>query len=94
MTISRERAADLSRRIVERLRKTPGVELAAEPEFVRSRLLQAFLEFEREADSIGEAVRARLLARPRHPMEGSREWDLLFSEEVARAFSALVSRGE
>jgi hypothetical protein len=92
--ISRERAVDLSHRMVERLSKTPGVALAAEREYLRNHILQAILAWEKENERISGATEKRLLARSRRVVEGSREWDLLFAEEMERAYAALLSRGE
>ena len=50
MALSRERANDLSHRVLEALRKTPGVELTAEAEFVRNRIASALQEWEKESD--------------------------------------------
>lgn len=94
MAISRERAVDLSHRMVERLGRTPGVTLAAEREFLRNHILQAILAWDKENDRIAQEVRAKIAARGRRVVEGSREWDLLFSEEMERAYAALLSRGE
>lgn len=94
MPISRERAVDLSRRIADRLGKTPGVELAVNAEQLRNRLLQIVLGWDREHERLQAEAKKRLLARPRRPAEGSREWDLLFAEELGRAYQELVGRGE
>jgi hypothetical protein len=93
MARSRERAVDLSRRMVERLAGTVGVELTHETEFVRNHLLKALLDWDRESARIESEVHAKLLAKPRKPVEGSREWDLLFAEEMERAYAALAARG-
>lgn len=94
MPISRERAVDLSRRIADRLGTLPGVERTSTTEQLRGRILQALLEWDRESEKIQTEVKAKLLARPRKPVEGTREWDLLFAEEVSRAYQQLVTRGE
>lgn len=93
MPISRERAVDLSHRMVARLAGMAGVELTHETEFVRNHLLKALVDWDRENARIEAEVRARLLAKPRKPVEGSREWDLLFAEEVERAYASLAARG-
>ena len=93
MPLSRERAVDLSHRMVERMAGTVAVELSREREFVRNHVLQALLEWDRETGRLESQVRAKLLARPRRPVEGSREWDLLFAEEMERAYAALAARG-
>jgi hypothetical protein len=92
--ISRERAVDLSHRMVERLGKTPGVALAAEREYLRNHILQAILAWDRENERLSRETEKKLLARSRRVVEGSREWDLLFAEEMERAYAALLSRGE
>jgi hypothetical protein len=92
--ISRERAVDLSHRMVERLGKTPGVTLAAEREFLRNHILQAILAWDKENERVTEAVKAKIAGRPRRVVEGTREWDLLVAEELERAYAALLSRGE
>ena len=92
--ISRARAVDLSHRMVERLSKTSGVALAAEREYLRNHILQAILSWDRENERLLGETEKKLLARPRRVVEGSREWDLLFAEEMERAYSALLSRGE
>ncbi len=93
MPISRERAVDLSRRMAERLAGTASVQLTHEVEFVRNHLLRTLLVWDREYTRIDAEVRARILARPRKPAEGSREWDLLLAEEMERALAALAARG-
>ena len=93
MPISRERAVDLSHRIVERLAGTAAVELSREREFVRNHVLQALLEWDRENARLEAEVRAGLLARRRNVVEGSRDWDLLFAEEMERVLAALATRG-
>ena len=93
MPLSRERAIDLSHRMVDRLGKTPGVALAAEREFVRNRIVQALLDWDRENARL-EKAESRLAARARRPPEGSREWELSLAEEMKRAYEALLGRGE
>ena len=93
MGFSRERAVDLSHRIIERIVAAPGVTLLAEREFSRNRVLQALLDWDRETDRLEEKVRARLREK-RRAVEGSREWDLLFAEEMTRAYTELLGRGE
>ena len=92
--ISRERAVDLSHRMVERLGKTPGVALTAEREYLRNHILQAILAWDKENERLSRETEKKLLARPRRVVGGSREWDLLFAEEMERAYAALLSRGE
>jgi hypothetical protein len=94
MAISRERAVDLSHRMIERLAKTPGVALAGEREYIRNRLLQAILAWDKENERMTAAVKAKIGARTRRVVEGTREWDLLLAEEMERAYGALLSRGE
>ena len=94
MAISRERAVDLSHRMVERLGKTPGLALVGEREYVRNHVLMALLAWDKENERLSADVKARLLARGRRVVEGSREWDLLFAEEMERAYAALLTRGE
>jgi hypothetical protein len=94
MALSRERAVDLSHRIVERLGKTPGVTLGGEREYVRNQILQSLLAWDKENDRLSAGVKAKLAARGRRVVEGSREWDLLYAEEMERAYAALLSRGE
>ena len=92
--ISRERAVDLSHRMVERLGKTPGVTLAAEREFLRNHILQAILAWDKENERVTEAVKTKIASRSRRVVEGTREWDLLVAEEMERAYAAFLSRGE
>ncbi|MGA7990798.1 MAG: DUF507 family protein [Thermoanaerobaculia bacterium] len=94
MAISRERAVDLSHRMVERLAKTPGVTFAGEREYVRNHLLQAILAWDKENEKLAAAAREKIGARARRVAEGTREWDLLLAEEMERAYAALLSRGE
>ena len=93
MALSRERAVDLSRRMVERLAGMAGVQLLHEAEYVRNHLLRMLIEWDRENARLEGEVRAKLLSRPRKPEEGSREWDLLFAEEMERAYAGLAARG-
>lgn len=93
MPLSRERAVDLSHRMVERLAGMAGVELLHEAEFVRNHLLKALLDWDRENARLESEIRAKILSKPRKPVEGSREWDLLFAEEMERAYAALAARG-
>jgi hypothetical protein len=92
--ISRERAVDLSHRMIERLGKTPGVALLGEREFVRNHVLQALLSWDKENERLSLETTKKLLGRARRVVEGSRDWDLLFAEEMERAYAALLSRGE
>jgi hypothetical protein len=92
--LSRERANDLSHRILEGLRKTPGVELTAEAEFVRNRIAAALGEWEREGEALAAEARKRVLARGRRVAEGSREYDQLLSEELRRLWDERATRGE
>ena len=94
MAISRERAIDLSHRMVERLVKTPGVELAAERELVRNQILKALLDWDRELEKVSGEVTRKLSARGRKVVAGSREWDLLYAEELEKALGTLLARGE
>jgi len=94
MPLSRERAVDLSHRMIERLAKEPGVELAHEREFVRNQILKALLDWDREEERLSAEVKKRLATRARRVAEGSREWDLLYAEEMEKALSALLGRGE
>ena len=94
MGLSRERANDLSHRILEGLRKTPGVEITAEAEFVRNRIAAALGEWERESETLAAEARKRVLARGRRVAEGSREFDQLLSEELRRLWDERASRGE
>jgi hypothetical protein len=92
--ISRERAVDLSHRMIERLVKTPGVALGGDREVARNHVLQALLQWDKENERLSLEVKQRLVARSRRVVEGSREWDLLFAEEMERAYAALLARGE
>ena len=94
MALSRERANDLSHRILERLRTAPGVELTAEAEFVRNRVASALQEWERESDLLAAEARKRVLARGRRVPEGSRDFDQLLSEELRRLWEERAARGE
>ena len=94
MPISRERAVDLSHRMIERLAGTSAIALAREREFIRNHILQALLDWDRESARLEADVRKKILARPRKVTEGSREWDLQFAEEMERAYAALAARGE
>jgi hypothetical protein len=94
MGLSRERANDLSHRVLDGLRKTPGVELTAEPEFVRNRIASALQEWEKESEAISAEARRRVLARGRRVAEGSREFDQLLSEELRRLWDERAARGE
>lgn len=92
--ISRERAVDISHRMVERLRRTPGVALAGEREFVRNHALQALLAWDKENERLAKETQKKLLAKARRIVEGSREWDLRYAEEMERAYATLLSHGE
>ena len=93
--ISRERAVDLSHRMVERLRKTPGVALAGGAR-VRCATTSSrrSSSWDKENERLSAETEKKLLAKARRVVEGSREWDLLFAEEMERAYAALLSRGE
>jgi hypothetical protein len=94
MSISRERAVDLSHRILEHLEKQPGVSLTTTRELVRAKILQVLNEWDRESGRLEDEVRAKLLARGKRVVEGTRDYDILFAEEMVRAFEALLGRGE
>lgn len=93
MALSRERAVDLSRRIVERIEKEGGG-FTAEKEFVRNRVVQLLVEWDRESDRLEEEAKKRVAARGRGVAPGSREWDLRFAEELERLYVELLGRGE
>ncbi len=94
MGISRERANDLAHRILDGLKKTPGVELSVEGEFVRNRVAAALQEWEKENEALAAEARKRVLARGRRVAEGSREFDQLLSEELRRLWDERAARGE
>ncbi len=94
MSLSHERASDLSRRILEGLRKAPGVELTAEPEYVTKGISSALQGWERESEALAAEARKKVLARGRRVAEGSREFDQLFSEELRRLWDERATRGE
>ncbi len=91
---SRERAVDLSHRIVERLGKTPGVALAAEREFLEEphppgapRVGQG-----ERADHGGREGEDRRARAPRR--RGLARMGPPLAEEIERAYAALLARGE
>ena len=92
--ISRERAVDVSHRMIERLLKTPGVALAGEREFTRNHVLQALLQWDKENERLSAETKKKLLEKARRLVEGSREWDLRYAEEMERAYATLLSHGE
>ena len=92
MPLSRERAVDLSHRMLERVLKTSGAELLVEKEYARNQILKALLSWDKEAEKLGDEVKARL--RARRMVEGSRDWDLAYSAELEKALGALAARGE
>jgi hypothetical protein len=94
MAISRERAVDLSHKIMERLTATPGVVLPAAREATRARVLQALLDWDREIAAIEVRTKERIREKSRRTVEGSREWDLLYAEELTRALADFLGRGE
>jgi len=94
MPISRERAVDLSHRLLERLKKTPALALGFEDEQVRNRALKAIVDWDKENERLSVEAKKKLSLRGRRVVEGSREWDLAFAEEMERAYAALLSRGE
>jgi hypothetical protein len=94
MALSRERAVDLSHRMIERIVGTAGFALSREREFTRNHVLMALLDWDRENGRLEAEVRKKILARPRKVAEGSREWDLVFADEMERAYTALAARGE
>lgn len=94
MALSRERANDLSHRILDGLRKTPGVELTADAEFARNRIATALQKWERESELLSAEARKRVLDRARRVPEGSRAFDQLVSEELRRLWDERAARGE
>jgi hypothetical protein len=94
MAISRERAVELSHRVVDRLASAPGVNILAARELARNRILQAILDWDREIALIEEQARKRTRERNRRAVEGSSEWDLLYAEELTRGLVDLLGRGE
>ncbi len=94
MSLSHERAIDLSRRILEGLRKAPGVELTAETEYVTKGISSALQGWEKENEALAAEARKRVLARGRRIAEGSREFDQILSEELHRLWAERSTRGE
>lgn len=85
---------DISHRMIERLVKAPGVTLKGEREFTRNHVLQALLQWDKENERLSLETKRKLLAKARRVVEGSREWDLLYAEEMERAYAALLAHGE
>ena len=79
--------------MVERLARTAGVALVGEREYVRNHVLQALLAWDKENERLAKETEKKLLAKGRRVVEGSRDWDLLFAEEMERAYGALAARG-
>lgn len=94
MARSRERAVDLSHRILDRMRETPGVALSEQPEQVRNKVLRALLDWDQELERLGADAKKKIAARARPPVEGSRAYELLYSEELEKGLAALLARGE
>lgn len=94
MAISRERAVFLSHEIIDRLARVPGVTLTQERETVRNAVVKSLVEWDREHDRLLAETKKKLLGKARKVVEGSREWDMLFAEEMERAFATLLARGE
>ena len=94
MAISRERAVELSHRVVDRLAAAPGVNILAARELARNRILQALLDWDREIAQLEEQARKKTRERNRRVAEGSPEWDLLYGEELTRGLTDLLGRGE
>ena len=94
MSLSHERAIDLSRRILDGLRKAPGVELTAEAEYVTKGISSALQGWEKENEALATEARKRVLARGRRVVEGSREFDQILSEELRRLWDERATRGE
>ena len=92
MPLSRERAVDLSHRMLERVGKAPGAELLVEKEYARNQILKALLSWDKEAQKLADEVKAKL--RARRMVEGSRDFDLAYAAELEKALSALAARGE
>jgi hypothetical protein len=94
MALSRERAVNLSHRMIERLAGTAAVEIVREREVVRNAILQALLQWDRENERLRAEAARKIAARGRRAPEGSREWDLLMGEELEKAYAAVLSHGE
>ena len=94
MPLSRERAVDLSHRLMERLLKAPGIELVQDRERVRNQAVKAFTDWDRELERLIESVKKRVSTRARRVPEGSRQWDLLVNEELERELGSFLGRGE
>ena len=60
---------------------------------MRNHVLLALLSWDKENERLSGETEKKLLTRARRVVEGSREWDLLFAEEMERAYAALLSRG-
>ena len=86
MALSRERANDLSHRVLEALRKTPGVELTAEAEFVRNRIASALQEWEKESDGLSAEARRRVLARGRRVPAWAKTLRVKFCRSIRPGF--------
>jgi hypothetical protein len=92
--LSRERAVDLSHRLMERLLKAPGIELVQDRERVRNQAVKAFTDWNRELERLTADVKKRVSARARRVPEGSRQWDLLVAEDLEKELGAYLGRGE
>lgn len=94
MPISRERAVDLSHRMLERLEATQGVALHGTRDIVRGKILNAILAWDKELETVTAEVEKKLAAKGPRLVAGSREWDLRRGEELERALMTRISQGE
>ncbi|MEO6325987.1 MAG: DUF507 family protein [Thermoanaerobaculia bacterium] len=94
MPLSRERAVDLSHRLMERIKAAPGLEVVKDRELVRNQAVKALNDWDRELDKLTADVKKRVSARARRVPEGSRQWDLLVNEELEKELAAYIGRGE
>jgi hypothetical protein len=88
MKLSRDKANDISHKIVAALRKSREFRLKRDPNDVRLELLKVMTDLLTAEDKVDRAARTKIRTQKREIVEGTEEWDLLhrryYAEELKK----------
>lgn len=91
MRLSDDKTNYLSHVLVKSLREHPGVDFEAEDNDVRLAIKEALVESLTTFDDLEEKVKGTLSSYSRKIVEGSREWDMMYSKTYEEEIQKLRS---
>ena len=80
MRLNREKINHLSKLLIESIQGQPGISLTRAANDVRLRIVKVLTDELKIDDVIDTEVRRSLNSYSKKPVEGSREWDILYQK--------------